>query len=702
MMRVCLISPPTVTDFEDPDVAESEAIRLIAEHAPIGILSIAAVLEEQGVTPAVIDLNRWYYDYLRSDAYNKTDFSNFVIDKFDSQSFDLVGLSTICSSYPLTIRIAEGIKRSNPETLIVLGGPQASVVDVPTMKAFAHVDFIVRGEAEESFPSLLKAVSRGQSVDGIQGITFRRGEEVVRNPNAPVIHDLDALPLPAFHLYDHIANCRYVPLELGRGCPFACNFCSTNDFFRRNFRLKSPERLIEQMRSIKDSYGINTFDLIHDMFTVDRKRVADFCEGLLRSNDEFNWNCSARTDCVDDDLIALMAKAGCRGIFFGIETGSARLQKTINKGLDLAEAERMIESTNKRSITTAVSLIYGFPEETMEDVRDTIGFLIDSLRYDYASPQLHILAPLAETPLHSEYREKLFFDDIFSDMSHQGWRQDPIDRAMINNHPDIFPNFYALPTPNLDRQYLKELRDFVLKGMSWFRWLLVALHYDSGDLVQVFDKWRGWRTEKQLNEPLDSIELSIYYGKIEFCRDFLEFVKSSYIGRRAKTRIALSALVEYEVALAEGFADAPAQEPAPPVQQPGALEPDLVPCLAEGVRLIQLEVDYKRMVRSLKRRGRLRRTSRHPVTIASRQLSQKPDQTKTDFLQLSPLSAQLLNLCDGSRTVKQISDLFSSSVESIDGVSADKACVFGLELLRLQNLIVASSQDSQPLHVKHT
>ncbi len=246
--------------------------------------------------------------------------------------------------------------------------------------------------------------------------------------------------------------------------------------------LKSPERLIEQMRSIKDSYGINTFDLIHDMFTVDRKRVADFCEALLRSNDEFNWNCSARTDCVDDDLIALMAKAGCRGIFFGIETGSARLQKTINKGLDLAEAELMIKSTNKRRITTAVSLIYGFPEETMEDVRDTVGFLIDSLRYDYASPQLHILAPLAETPLHSEYREKLFFDDIFSDMSHQGWRQDPTDRTMINDHPEIFPNFYALPTPNLDRQYLKELRDFILKGMGWFRWLLVALHHDSGDI----------------------------------------------------------------------------------------------------------------------------------------------------------------------------------------------------------------------------
>src|SRR5262249_19062688 len=104
-MKICLISPPTVTDFEDPAIAESEAIKLIAEHAPVGILSLAAVLELRGIVPTIIDLNRRYYEYLRSDAYKKTDFCSFVTQSFDSVSFDIIGLSTICSSYPLTIRI---------------------------------------------------------------------------------------------------------------------------------------------------------------------------------------------------------------------------------------------------------------------------------------------------------------------------------------------------------------------------------------------------------------------------------------------------------------------------------------------------------------------------------------------------------------------------------------------------------------------
>lgn len=695
-MKVCLISPPTVTDFEDPAIAQSEAIRLIAEHAPIGILSLAAVLEKKGIVPTIIDLNQRYYDYLKSDEYEKKDFCSFVASDFDSPTFDLVGLSTICSSYPLTIRIAEAIKRSQPSTTVVLGGPQASVVDVQTMKAFPHIDFIVRGEAEETFPALLEAISSDKVWDHIPGITFRRGEEIVRMPNAPVIHDLDSLPLPAFHLYQNIEKCRYVPLELGRGCPFACTFCSTNDYFRRNFRLKSPQQLIEQMRFIKETYAIATFDLIHDMFTVDKKRVVGFCEALLASGEQFNWNCSARTDCIDEEMIALMANAGCRAIFFGIETGSARMQRTIDKGLDLPEAARMIKCNDKHHITTAVSLIYGFPEETMDDVRDTIGFLIDSLRYDYAAPQLHLLAPLAETPIHSLYRSKMVFDDIFSDMSHQGWRQDPVDRLMINSHPDIFPNFYAVPTPHLDRQYLKELRDFILKGMGWFRWLLVALHQDGGDLVKVFDEWRAWRIEKQGNELIDSTELSIYYGKMEFYQDFLEFLKTRYLTEMAKAPLVLSALIEYESTLASEYEDAASEESPSgstqgPAQSPTTLRPDMIPHLADGVRLIELEVDYKKIIQCLRRKGRLKRVTKHPVTTVTRKSAQRSHQINTDILQLSPLSAQLLHLCNGRRTVKEISDLFSSSADNVDGIPADKACIFGLEMLRLQNLIIVSS-----------
>src|SRR5262249_8992500 len=139
-------------------------------------------------------------------------------------------------------------------------------------------------------------------------------------------------PSRPFIFFPGVRHCRHFPLELGRGCPFSCTFCSTNDFFRRRFRLKSPAHMIAEMRRVKETYGIDSFELVHDMFTVDRKRVVEFCEALIASQEEFTWGCSARTDCVDEELIAFMARAGCRGIFFGIETGSRRMQRIIDKG----------------------------------------------------------------------------------------------------------------------------------------------------------------------------------------------------------------------------------------------------------------------------------------------------------------------------------------------------------------------------------
>src|SRR5207247_5098220 len=101
--------------------------------------------------------------------------------------------------------------------------------------------------------------------------------------------------------------------------------------------------------------GINSFELVHDMFTVDRKRVVEFCAALLESEEEFYWGSSARTDCIDEELIALMARAGCRGIFFGIESGSKRMQKIIDKGLDFNESEARFRSCDQLKINTAVS-----------------------------------------------------------------------------------------------------------------------------------------------------------------------------------------------------------------------------------------------------------------------------------------------------------------------------------------------------------
>ena len=288
-MKICLISAPTANQFDGRAVGEMEAARIMGELAPVGILSLAAVLESKGLQPEVVDLNRVYYSWLQDSNRNQTDFCSFAGAYLADRDFDLFGFSTVCSSYPLTLRIAAEVKRVRPKSLVVLGGPQASVVDVATMRAYPWIDLVVRGEAEQTLPHLVKALSGGGSLAAVPGITFRRNEdgEIVRNPAAPLVADLDALPFPAFHLFPDVRFCRHFPLELGRGCPFACTFCSTNDFFRRRFRLKSPEHVIAEMRRVKQSYGINSFELVHDMFTVDRERVVAVCEALLESKEEF-------------------------------------------------------------------------------------------------------------------------------------------------------------------------------------------------------------------------------------------------------------------------------------------------------------------------------------------------------------------------------------------------------------------------------
>ena len=698
-LTVCLVTALSLADFVDPELTSKGAGQFMAGN--IGVLTLAAVLREKGQDPQVVNLDSLFLDFLgriqhqpfgeaanlgapeaESEHEISTYFFHFVMEHLSRLSFDVFGFSSICSSYPLTLRLAQQVKSLNPNSRIILGGPQASVVDEPTMRAFRWIDFVLRGEADHTFTALLERLARegrNGEVGNLPGLTFRHGDDVIRNPSAAVIEDLDRLPLPAFDLDPDLKKRESVYLELGRGCPFACTFCSTNDFFRRNFRLKSPQKMVQEMKRVKEESGIGNFSLIHDMFTVDRKRVVAFCDAILTCRDEFTWACSARTDCIDDELIARMARAGCRGIFFGIETGSERLQRAIKKNLDLPEAMRRIKCADRHGIKTAVALITAFPDETSDDLRDTIHFFVDSLRFDHAAPQLSLLAPLAGTPIHAQYRDQLAFDYFFSDMSHQGWQQDPADLEMIKSYPDVFPNFYAVPTSCLPRSYFKEIRDFVTYLTTWFRWLPVALLQDSGDLLKVFDRWRMWLAGKKVRDLAADLGTAPYYCRRRFRNDFLEFVRTCYLGEMAKARAAISALLQTEGGgeIGESIPVTAGAEAA------DAFNPAYFPFHARNLAVMEILVDYKELIDRLRTKTDLEGILERRVTIVFR----PKDQWRTEVWQLAPSSAGLMHLCDGKRTVQEIVREFALLEIDVDGVAVEKACLFGLMLLRREGLI---------------
>jgi radical SAM superfamily enzyme YgiQ (UPF0313 family) len=689
---VCFVTALTVSDFIDPDLTAGANS---TTGAQLGVLTLAALLRRQGYDPCIVNLDDLFFEFVNLDKTRPSlnrggrvalltqspsaeSFFSFVTRHLPARAFDVFGLSSICGSYPLTLRLAQEIRRTNPQARIVLGGPQASVVDVATLNTFPCVDVIVRGEADDTFPSLLQLLDTGEW-ESIPGLTFRRDDRVIRNPNAPVVEDMDRLPLPAFDLDLRIRDRGGVHLEIGRGCPFACTFCSTNDFFRRNFRLKSPARMIADIVGLKKEYGINYFSLVHDMYTIDRKKVVAFCEAILASGEKFTWGCSARTDCIDDELLELMARAGCTGIFFGIETGSQRLQHVINKKLDLVEAVQRIACADRNGIKTTVALIAGFPEETREDLRDTLHFFIDTLRFDHAEPQCSLLAPLAATPVYDQHKHHLVFDQIYSDMSHQSWQQDLVEIEMIKTHPDIFPNFYAIPTDELERSYVKEAIDFVTYLATWFRWLPVAVLQDSGDLLSVFDRWLRWRAERKPTGADEDTGWTPYYSHRRFQREFLEFVESCYLPEMANAPAAIAAIARTECVPVR-------EQRQTKIDETDQLEERTVPYLLDSLVVVDLEVDYKELISSLRNKTDLNHVSAGPATVIFNNADDD-----LNVWQLSPLAGTLLRLCDGQRTVAEIIGELSKLDTELTEIPADKVCLFGLGQLLEDGFIALAS-----------
>lgn len=671
MAGICLISAATATDFAEH--ANDQQIRETSETPPLGVLTLAAILREQGIAPAMVDLNRLYYEYLGiANSPAEDDFAAYAASRIPS-GCEVIGFSTICSSYPLTIRIAERIKRSAPNVSIVFGGPQASAVDVATLEAFPFVDLIVRGEADQTLVEVLRTGVRSPALAFVPGITFRSGRSIARNPEAPLVADLDALPFPAFDLLPGMEKVSFFPLELGRGCPFACTFCSTNDFFRRRFRLKSPEIMLQQMRRAAREYGVTRFDLVHDMFTVDRKRVVAFCQALIQSGERFSWGCSARTDCADDELIRLMHRAGCRNLFFGVETGSARLQRAIEKDLDLTDAATRISTCATAGIETTVSLIVGFPEETEEDLWQTAGFLMDAARYEHVDAQLHIVAPLAGTPLHNRFRGKLLADDVLSDMSYQGWRQDDRDKQLIAAFPDVFPNFYGVPTSG-SRHRLKRLRDFLLYGLQRFRLVMTALHQSRGGIRGVFEAW------EQAFPALatDGEERGRYYASAGFRRDFAQFVAARYLDDR-ETSGSLAALLRLERSTWEPGSSG--EIPGIRTKAPSQSLRGIVPLPGPGVRLLDFDVDVRAIIDRLREGEGLPAPRARQSTIATRQRNTG----RTEIIQLTPLSASFLKLCDG-RTLEHLASelIFDRELEDL---GRERICALAFHELVRQDLL---------------
>lgn len=421
----------------------------------IGTLILAKKAQLAGYR---VDIAR-YWD---TNINPKSDYSAFCdnfINYLVSKHPKIISFYCRCEEYHICIDLSRRIKAMIPDIIICFGGPQAELVAKETIFRFRHVDYVCCSEGENTIISLLKYIIDGEKQCIVDGLTYINDSgEVVQNKFPEFLKDNYSRN---FYYYDLIPkeilqNCESMPIDVGRGCPFSCTYCSTKTFWKRKFRFRNIQNTVDEIEYVQKRYGINRFDFMHDLFTANKNRIVEFCQEIGKRGLIIKWGCDSRIDTISFELIDLMVSMGMTRIFFGIESGSKRMQKLINKNLDLQKCEDVVNYCVQKGLEVTTSFIYGFPDETEEDLDDTIDYIIkfQNLGCTVLTNMCHIMNG---TELFARYRNHLVLDKTTAYNLCIPAFNDLYD--LISENKEMFANFCNFPSPLRGRmKYLDVFR----------------------------------------------------------------------------------------------------------------------------------------------------------------------------------------------------------------------------------------------------
>ncbi len=343
---------------------------------PLGILYIAAVLEQNGISVEVMDCAADDSDY--RDIEEKVR----EIDPF------LIGITATTPLIAEALQSAEAVRRVSQHS-IVLGGPHATFMHNDILRENSSIDLIIKGEGEYTFLDLYQALKNGTDLNIVQGLVFRSGGEIIENGDRPRIQDLNALPYPARHLlpkenyriFD--VNMPIATMICSRGCPMQCSFCASSALHGKRIRKRSPQNVVNEIRHIQETLGISMIAFMDDTFTLIPGWVEEFCNLLIEQDLDIEWGCTARVDRIDSDLIRLMKKAGCETLFIGVESGEQEILDIIRKGTRIEQIMTVFETAYDIGMRTIASIAIGLPGETKETAKKSVS-LVKSIRASYA------------------------------------------------------------------------------------------------------------------------------------------------------------------------------------------------------------------------------------------------------------------------------------------------------------------------------
>ena len=419
-------------DFAIVNLAAGQSLTM----APLGALYVVAALEEAGYSVAFRD----YALERGPDIYRTARIADFL-DRTDSP---ILGISCFSSMLPHALAAIRTVRAGRPDIKIVLGGPGPSAIAKDLMQGFADIDFVVYGEGEETAIELAAALLTGSPpLSSIQGLVWRADDgAVVQNPARQRRRQLDEIRFPA---YEHTDLSAYgvVGVVYSRGCPYQCTYCDVVSMWKRLNVARTLENVLIELNWLEQEYGLKHVAFVDDLFTVDRARTLEFCRAYERLRLGLTWGCTTRIDRVDDSLIAAMASAGCNYVFYGVESGSAKILARVNKIIPFDKTIAAVKSSVRARMYVHTPLMWGFPFEDLSDFNDTLLFG-RYLEHSGANVFYTMATPLPATVLYEEYQDRLVFDpEIYSTIVAPGGSSSLDDVTdLIRSLPRLFPGFY--------------------------------------------------------------------------------------------------------------------------------------------------------------------------------------------------------------------------------------------------------------------
>jgi len=365
-MRILFIIPNLNGDFYKPT------------FPPIGVASMISVLEQNGHKAEVIDMR------LQKKLSD-------LDSKFKKFKPDMLGVSFMSRDYRKTYKFINFLKKRY-KTVIIVGGAHPSLFQKEILRD-CHADFSIIGESEYAILDLANKVPPKK----INNLIWRNGEEIIQNPLIK-IHDLDSLPFPDFTKFplDQYID-KKIPIVTSRGCPFDCIYCSIKSVMGKKWRARSAKNIVDEIQFWKEK-GYSFFHIADDNFTLNRKRVVDFCNEIFKRNLIVEWELrnGIRADTVDEELLRLMKRAGCVFVAYGIESLDQEVLRASKKNLQIGRAKQAIRDSLKVGIKTGAFFIIGLPKDNFQKFKKVLKFVQD---YNLDEVEIYNCVPYPKTDL---------------------------------------------------------------------------------------------------------------------------------------------------------------------------------------------------------------------------------------------------------------------------------------------------------------